>query len=295
MVEIKAHLNSSKEIKKVTLIGAVINLILSAVKIIGGEITHSFALIADGLHSLSDLITDVVVYAGAEIGARPPDDSHPYGHGKFETLSANIVALALIAVGGGIAWKAIAAIHRHESVLPGGTVLILATLSLLVKEGLFHYTKVWARKTGSPALLANAWHHRSDALSSVAVVVGAIFGLMGYDYADSIAGIVVALMVIIAGLKIILEGLDELMEKSLGNETLKRIEKIFNGKPEIKEWHKLRTRRVGREAFIDVHILLDPEITLLEGHKIADEIEEAIRTSLHDPVNITIHIEPYLL
>ena len=221
------EISAEKQIKKITLIGSVVNVFLSIIKILGGKFVGSVALVADGVHSLSDILTDIITYVGVSIGSRPPDKSHPYGHGKFETVAAILVSGILVVIGIWIVWDAAMEIYLHKGSFPGFTVLILAAISMLAKEIVYQYTRKTAHKTKSPALMANAWHHRSDALSSLAVFVGGIVSLFGFSYADSIAGIIVALMVVWVGLKIGFESFCELIEKSVSQEILEKIVTIF--------------------------------------------------------------------
>lgn len=283
----------TRQIRRVTLWGAVANVLLAAVKIVGGELSGSISLVADGIHSLSDLATDVVVVVGVSIGEKPPDASHPYGHGRYETLASILVALALILVGIYVAREAALSMFvHHEDAAPGLVMILLASLSIVVKEALFQVTKVVARRTRSPALLANAWHHRSDALSSVAVLLGGIVGMAGFPHGDHVAGIVVGGMVVVVGGKIGFGNLAELLEHGADQALIEQIRAVLDRHPEVKGWHELRSRKVGREVFADVHVLVSPDLTVRKSHAVADELEEALRRTAKDPINISIHIEP---
>ncbi len=283
----------TRQIRRVTLWGAVANLLLAAVKIIGGKLSGSISLVADGIHSFSDLATDVVVVVGVSIGEKPPDESHPYGHGRYETLASILVALALVVVGVYVAREAALSmfVHHHDA-SPGLAMILLASLSIVVKEALFQVTKLVARRTRSPALLANAWHHRSDALSSVAVLLGGIVGMAGFPHGDHVAGIVVGGMVVVVGGKIGFENLAEFLEQSVDTALLEQIRTVLDRHPEVQGWHELRSRKVGREVFADVHVLVSPDLTVRDGHAVADELEEALQQTVKDPINISIHIEP---
>jgi cation diffusion facilitator family transporter len=284
--------DSLKQINRITIIGAVVNLFLASVKIVVGKMVGSIGLVADGVHSVSDLATDAVVMVGAMLGDRPPDESHPYGHGKIATLSAIIVALILAAIGARIAYDAGMQIFLRSVPSYSPAIVVVAAISVVAKELLFQATKVVARAVRNPALLANAWHHRSDALSSIAVLFGGVAGLLGFSHGDQIAGVVVGIMVFGVGIKIGISGLNDLLESSVEGETVNLICEVLQSDSEVRSWHKLRTRRVGNEIFLDVHLLVDPDLSVVESHEVASRIERMVSESLTDPVNITIHIEP---
>jgi len=281
-----------RRIRGITVVGAVVNTILALVKTAGGMLVGSMALVADGIHSFSDLLSDAVVLLAATLSARPPDEGHPYGHGKYETFAAVIVALVVTAAGARIVYEAGAAFYHHEVFVAGPAVLLLAALSIAAKEVLFRVTLMVARHTGSPSLRANAWHHRTDALSSFAVLVGALASVAGWPHGDQAAGVVVGLMVLTAGASMGISGLRDLSEHSIEEGALGEIRTCLDCAPGIRGWHRLRTRKVGREVFADVHVLLDPEISVARGHSVVSGLEEAIRHRLRHPVHFTIHMEP---
>lgn len=279
--------------RAVTLWGALINLLLMAVKVFSGLIIKSSALIADGFHSLSDLGTDFVVLAGTRLSSRPPDDAHPYGHKRFETLSTQIVGFVLLVVGAGFIWRSGMAIFRGEKNFPGGLVLVVAGISVVAKEILFFWTRKISRETHSTALYANAWHHRSDSLSSLAVLAGGVASLLGWGYADNAATVVVGLMIVGVAGRILYEGLIEITEHSADKASIAKISNILSAEQDVLDWHALRTRRVGGELFIDLHLLVDPEISVTDSHEICERVEEKIDVGLKKPVNVLIHCEPY--
>jgi cation diffusion facilitator family transporter len=281
-----------KTIRSITLWGAMLNVALMILKISTGLFIKSTAVIADGVHSLSDLATDLVVLVGARFSSRPPDETHPYGHGKFETLASILIATILLAVGFGFVWSAGLAIYRKEINYPGFLMLVIAAVSVVSKEIIFFLTRKVARKTHSPALYANAWHHRSDSFSSLAVLLGGIASLIGWGYADHVAAVVVGIMIITVGGKIFHDNLIELTEHAADSESVQIIKKILSDESEISGWHALRTRDIGGELYIDVHVIVDPTLTVLESHKISDKIEANIQMELAKPVNILIHIDP---
>lgn len=288
------HDLASRQIRSVTYLGMVVNIGLSVVKVVIGLAVSSLAMLADGVHSLSDLATDVVVLVGARLGAREPDRSHPYGHGRLETFSAILVALILMAVGGAMVYKATMSIARNESTSAHWAILLGALVSILSKEWLYRVTKKAAVKSHSVALYANAWHHRSDAFSSVAVLVGYVLLLAGFGHGDQLAAIAVGLMVIFVGVRVIADSLMELTEGAVDPETVEHIKSVISADPGIRDWHRLRTRTVGREVFLDVHILVDPELNVAAAHEISEGLEKTLDEEISRPVHITVHIEPDL-
>lgn len=283
---------AGRQIKSVTYLGIVINVTLTVVKVVIGLLSGSLALLADGIHSLSDIATDAVVLLGLRLSSKDPDQHHPYGHGRAETFSAGLVALILIVVGGGMIYHATMAIAREERTTPRFGVLIVAMFSIAAKEWLYRVTQKAAIRSNSPALYANAWHHRSDAFSSIAVVIGFISLKFGFGHGDQTAAAAVGLMIIFVGVRVIGDCLRELAESAIDTDTIEHIKKIINSYSSIRHWHKLRTRTVGREVFIDLHILVDPELNIAAAHEIAERLENALHEEISRPVNITVHIEP---
>ena len=281
-----------RQIKNITYLGIAINFALSIIKVVIGLLCASLALIADGIHSLSDLATDAVVLLGLRFGSKAPDRSHPYGHGRVETFSAVVVALVLIFVGGAMIYYATISIARDEVTVPRFGVLIAALSSVAAKEWLYRVTRKVAIKSHSPALYANAWHHRSDALSSIAVVVGFLSLEIGFNHGDQTAAIAVGLMIIWVGVKVIGDSIRELAESAVDDSTIEHIKKIISSNSSIRQWHKLRTRMVGREVFLDLHILVDPNLSVTAAHDISEHLEKTLDEQIARPINITIHIEP---
>lgn len=284
--------DGERQIKSVTYLGIVVNIALAIVKIAIGFLASSLALLADGVHSLSDLATDAVLLLGVRLGAKEPDGCHPYGHGRAETLSAGLIALILMFVGGAMIYHATMAIARDDITSPHLGVLAAATVSIAAKEWLYRATQKVAIESHSPALYANAWHHRSDALSSVAVVIGYISLQFGFGHGDQAAAIAVGTMVIWVGVKVISDCVRELAESSVDTDTIGKIKKIIVSDTSVRDWHKLRTRTVGREVFLDLHILVDPELNVAAAHEITVKLEKALDEQISRPTNITIHIEP---
>ena len=281
-----------KKIRSITIWGIFLNIFLMAIKLISGILAKSSALIADGVHSLSDLATDFIVLVGTRLSSKPADKTHPYGHGKLETIASLIIAVALLVISSGLIWSAGISIYRHEHSFPGYLVLVVAAVSVISKEILFFITRKIARITHSTVLYANAWHHRSDALSSVAVLLGGIASLLGWGHADQVAAVVVGFMIIGVSGKIFFEGLHELSEHSADSESIEKIEMVLSKEKNISSWHALRTRKLGAELCVDVHVLVDPVLSVQESHDISMKIEEEIEKELSMPVNILVHVEP---
>lgn len=289
--------SANRQIRQVTYLGIVANVVLAIVKAVVGLTVGSMALVADSIHSVSDMVTDAALLLGVHFGSKEPDLKHPYGHGRIETFSEAFIAVALVVVGGVLIQRASAAIARlHSGQTSVGDVgwvaAWVAVLSILGKEVLYRITRKVAVKTNSSALYANAWHHRSDALSSIAVLIGIVSLKFGYHHGDHVATVAVGLLIILVGVKIFVGCLEEFAERSADSVTVERIEQIIGSEPRIRQWHKLRTRNVGREVFIDLHILVEPQLDVTAAHEITESLEEAMHRRLTRPVNITVHVEP---
>lgn len=286
-----------RDIIRVTNWGIAGNILLSIIKMLAGWFTGSMALIADGVHSLSDLISDAAVYLGAYFGSKEPDTLHPYGHGRFESLAALAVSLILIAAGGVLIYRAsgeIARLHNNliEPRAVSSLVLAVAVLSIIVKECMYRITRRVALRSHSSMVYANAWHHRSDAISSVAVVVGFFAQKAGYRYGDQLAAVAVGMMIILVGVRILGGCIREFSEGRADEQTIELIKEIINAESRIKGWHRLRTRIAGREVFMDIHILVNPTLTITDAHKISETLENTLHEKISRPMNITVHIEP---
>lgn len=283
---------ASEQIKSVANLAIFTNVSLFVLKVLVGLLSGSVALIADGIHSLSDLSTDVIVILGAHLGAKEPDQEHPYGHGRLETFSAGFVALFLVFVGTAMIYRAAGDITKGRVIDPYPAIFIVAGFSVVVKELLYRLAKSVATKSHSPALYANAWHHRSDALSSIAVLIGFVSLRFGFDYGDQVAAIAVGVMIIWVGIKVMGVCVRELTEAAVDESTIAHIKNIINSNSSIRQWHKLRTRTIGREVFLDLHILVDPDLNIKAAHEIAETLETTLHEQVARPVNLTIHIEP---
>ena len=288
-----------KELTFVTLVGSIGNLVLLTFKFGAGIVGHSAAMTADAVHSLSDFLTDLIVLVFVRIGAKPQDASHDYGHGKFETLATLFVALALVGAAIGIivsgAVKFARWLQGETLEMPGSLALWAALLSIVVKEVLFRYTIAKGKALESPAVAANAWHHRSDALSSIGAAVG-IGGalLLGQKWAvlDPLASIVVGAMLVKVAWDLLKSSTGELTDMSLPEDTEREIEDIIRSYPEVTEPHNLRTRRIGNRIAIEAHVRLSGDMSLREAHDIVTAIEQQIKARFGSATLVTIHMEP---
>jgi cation diffusion facilitator family transporter len=278
---------------RVTYIAAFVNIILAGIKIGFGIVGRSEALIADGIHSLSDLLSDLFVIVAIKLGSREADHDHPYGHRRFETMATVLLGGSLIVIAGGIAWDVIERILHPETLLvPDRNTLIIAVISILANEWLYQYTKRVAKQTRSKLLLANAWHHRSDAISSIVVLFGIMAVFYGYPFADAIAAVIVALMVAKIGLSLMLESIRELVDTSLSDTQTDAIRKKIKATEGVRSIHLLRTRQMGEDSFIDTHIVVDPKITVSEGHMIGDAVRDNLKAQFEDVADVLVHIDP---
>jgi cation diffusion facilitator family transporter len=227
------------------------------------------------------------------MGSREADHDHPYGHRRFETMATVLLGLGLILVAGGIAWDAIERLNDSERLLvPNRDTLGIAIVSILANEWLFHYTKRVGDLTRSKLLLANAWHHRSDAFSSIIVLVGIAAVFLGYPFADAIAAVLVALMIVKMGVSLVMESISELVDSSLPEEYVRDIRRVIKQAHGVQSIHLLRTRRMGEDAYIDAHIVVDSRISVSEGHMIGDRVRDDLKTEFDDVVDVLVHIDP---
>lgn len=279
--------------------GSIVNMILLILKFAAGILGHSAAMVADAVHSLSDFLTDIVVIAFVRLSSKPADMDHDYGHGKYETIATSIIGMALIVVAVMLGWngidKIIYVIQGNKLESPGIIALVAAIVSILLKEWVFRITRKVALEVNSQALEANAWHHRSDALSSVGTTIG-IGGavLLGSNWAvlDPIAAVVVSVLIFITAFRLLRQASGELLEESLPKETEDKIEEIVYRDTLVRDIHNLHTRRIGSIIAIEMHLRLPGDITLTESHCHASEIERSLRDEFGDNTHIMLHIEP---
>ena len=289
----------NKEIYKVTLLGGAVNVVLLVFKFVAGIVGHSAAMVADAVHSLSDFVTDVIVLIFVHISGKPKDKSHDYGHGKFETLATTVVSMSLLVVAAGILYsgvmKIVAWANGAQLEAPGMPALWAALLSIVLKEATFRYSMVKARQLHSQAVEANAWHHRSDAFSSVGTAVGiggAIFLGERWTVLDPVASVVVGLFIVKVSLNLLRVGIGDLMEQSLPDEVEAEILRLAASVPGVSEPHDLRTRRIGNHYAIELHILMDGDLSLREAHEKASQVEELLRSHYGEETHIAVHVEP---
>ncbi|WP_028302254.1 cation diffusion facilitator family transporter [Oceanospirillum beijerinckii] len=281
----------TREAHKVTLIGAALDTLLGVAKIIVGWFSQSHALIADGIHSLSDLLTDALVIIATHYGRQAPDKEHPYGHARFETLGTLILSSILIAVAGAIAYDSLLRLLNAENLqIPTWPALVVAAISIVSKEWIFRYTLHIANKMKSDLLKANAWHSRSDALSSIVVFIGIGGSMLGIQWLDQIAAFIVGLMIAHIGWKLMSDSLKDLLDTALPEEETRSIIELASQIKEVKGVHSLRSRKIGALVFLDIHLQVNPTISVSEGHQIGMKVITLLHQ--HDlSYDITFHID----
>ena len=292
-------MDRTKDIYRVTLVGSVINVVLLLFKFVAGIIGHSAAMLADAVHSLSDFVTDVIVLVFIHISGKPQDKSHDYGHGKYETLAMTLIGVALLLVALGIlnsgAMKIKLWLGGEQLEAPGTIALWAALLSVVLKEGVYRYSMIKAHQLNSPAVEANAWHHRSDALSSIGTAVGiggAIFLGQRWTVLDPIASVVVGIFIVKVSVSLLRRGIGDLLEQSLPDAVEEEILQMVAALPGLSKPHDLRTRRIGNHYAIELHILMDGNITLREAHDKASEVEETLKSHYGQETHVAVHVEP---
>ena len=292
-------MNREKEIYRVTLWGSAVNVVLMVFKFVAGVLGHSAAMMADAVHSVSDFATDMVVLAFVRISHKPKDKSHDYGHGKYETLATTLIGVALFAVAVGIfiegAKKIAFWAHGGTLTMPGQLALWAALVSILLKELIFQYTNRKADQLDSQAMKANAWHHRSDALSSIGTAIGiggALIGGERWAVLDPIASLAVGALIIKVSIELLGNGVGDLMEQSLPEAVENEIMDIVRSVPNVVEPHELCTRRIGNHYAIEMHILMDGDLPLKEAHDKASEIEQLLKKRYGEETHVAVHVEP---
>lgn len=286
-------------IYRVTLVGSVVNLLLLVFKFVAGIVGHSAAMMADAVHSLSDFVTDIIVLVFVRISSKPEDEGHDYGHGKYETLATAIIGIILALVGFGIFWNGAMSIWQFlkgESLPePGMLALVAALVSIVMKELLYQYTVFRGKALNSQAVVANAWHHRSDALSSIGTAIGiggAILLGSSWRVLDPIAAVVVSVFIMKVAVQLLIPCLDELLEKSLPAEVENKIMETILSFPGVSSPHHLRTRRIGSNYAIEVHVRMNGHISLEEAHHTATQIEQKLKELFGKKTHVGIHVEP---
>lgn len=273
--------------------GALVNVALTLVKLVAGHFGQSQALIADAIHSLSDLLSDLLVLVAGRQAAQGPDLDHPYGHGRYETVATLVLGFLLLAVAIGIAWDAAHRLFAPEELLkPGPMALGAALLSILIKEWLYWWTLGYAKRVGSDLLRANAWHHRSDSISSVVVLFGIAGTMSGLLYLDAVAAVLVALMIAQIAWALGWSAVSELVDTGLDASRLRTIGETIRSVGGVRNIHMLRTRRHGGNASVDVHVLVDPLLSVSEGHMISLLVEQRLKCDINEITDVTVHIDP---
>ena len=292
-------MSRERQIYKVTIVGSIANFVLLVFKFVAGVLGKSSAMIADAVHSLSDFVTDIIVLVFVKVSAKPQDAGHDYGHGKYETLATAIIGLVLLMVGTGIFWSGLSkilAVSRGEEIgSPDLIALIAAVVSIVVKEILYRYSVIVGRRVQSQAVVANAWHHRSDAFSSIGTalgIAGAIFLGKDWHILDPIAAVVVSVFIVKVSIQLLIPCMNDLLEKSLPEKVEKEIITIIKEDPQVADPHNLKTRRIGNDCAIEVHIRVYPDMTVREAHVVATGIENRLRAKFGARTHVAVHVEP---
>lgn len=293
------ELSRESEIYRVTIVGSIVNFMLLVFKFVAGVLGHSAAMVADAVHSLSDFVTDIIVIVFVRISSKPADSTHGYGHGKFETLATTIVGCVLLGVGIGICVNGVSDIiglFRGElQPAPSMIALVAAAVSILFKEVLYQYTLFKGKNLCSQAVIANAWHHRSDAFSSIGALLGIGGAVLGGDrwrVLDPVAAVVVSLFIVKVAISILKNSLDELLEHSLSEEVEQEIVQIILSVEGVSSPHHLRTRRIGNNYAIEVHIRMNGDLSLFDAHRMTSVVERLLKERFGENTIVTIHTEP---
>lgn len=281
------------KVRKVTLIGSAVDFLLGIAKILVGWVAHSQALIADGIHSLSDLATDFIVLYAAKHAHKEADEDHPYGHGRIETLATVGLGVTLVIIAGGIAYDAVLRLNDLDKLLqPGLLALVVAAVSVVAKEWIYHYTINVARYLRSDMLMANAWHSRSDAITSVVVVIGIAGAMFEYPYLDAVAAVAVAVMIAKIGVDLVRTSSKELIDTALEPQEIDTIRGHISSVSGVRAMHMLRSRKSAGDAFVDVHIQVDPRLSVSDGHQVGETVRRQLMDKVDIVSDVTVHIDP---
>lgn len=278
----------------VTIVGIVANLVLVVIKIYAGLLSKSQALLADGIHSLSDLLSDFIVLFGLKWGSMDADENHPFGHGRIETLSSMIIGILLIGAGIEIVYSSVSTLYEHQKAEPTLFTLLITVASILIKEAMYWYTVIVGKKIKSMLLIANAWHHRTDALSSVAVLigVGGVYLNPNWYLADSLASLFVTYFILRVGGQMVWQALKEVVDTAPDKEILEKIKITAQSVDGVINAHDIHARSSGGQIFSEIHIVVNPEITVRRGHEIADNVEIAVIEEIDDLARVIVHVDP---
>ncbi|MFH1514189.1 MAG: cation diffusion facilitator family transporter [bacterium] len=283
-------------IRRITWIGLILNICLTSIKFAGGILGKSQAVVADAVHSLSDLVTDILILVGVPYWSKPPDITHPHGHRRIETMVTMSIGIILALVATGILWKAISTLHERSDQQPGWIAFVVAFISIISKEILYRQTLKIGRQIKSMPVIANAWHHRSDALSSIPVTLAVAGALINptWSFLDHVGAVVVSLFIFQAAYQIIRPNFEKLIDKGAPEEDLENIRKIVEGTYGVLNVHDIRTRYVGCSGLaIDLHVEVNPNISVKDGHDIADNVEIQLIENGPEVVDVVVHIDPY--
>lgn len=286
------HMN---QVQRITWIGLVINLFLAALKFTVGFLGFSQAVIADAVHSLSDMATDLAVILGVKFWSAPADEDHPYGHGRIETIVTTVIGLSLVMVAFGIGYNALTTIRDADLRQPGWIALVGVVLSIVLKEGLYHWTIAVGRQTKSSALIANAWHHRSDALSSIPALIAVTAAALHPDLAfiDHVGALVVALVILNVSWGILRPAIAELADRGASQKDREKIEAIVAEIDGVRHVHAIRTRKMGAGLFVDAHVAIDGKMTIWQGHQISEAIKHELIANGPEILDVLVHLEPF--
>lgn len=282
-------------IRKLSLVGIIGNVFLSAFKFIAGIMGNSSAMVSDAVHSLSDVFATFIAFLGVRFGRREADASHPYGHERIESLAAIVLGLILLVTGVGIGWVGLEKIlaGNYESLpIPGMIALVAAIVSIAVKEGMFWYTRHWALVIRSSAFEADAWHHRSDAMSSIGALVGVGGSMLGYPVLDPIASVVICLFILKQGISIIYDALKKMLDTSCGEQFEKEVRQLVDAENQVERIDMLRTRMFGDKVYIDMEIAIDGSMQLTDAHAIAERVHDDIEHAFPEVKHVMIHVNP---
>jgi cation diffusion facilitator family transporter len=288
------NMQSALEIRRITWIGLVMNVFLAVFKVIAGIIGNSQAVFADGIHSFSDTVTDIAVIIGSYYWSKPADENHPYGHKRLETIVAIFIGSLLLTAGLGIGWNSLLNLNTKHTSPPGLIAIAAALVSIFIKEFLFQWTDRVGKRLKSPSLIANAWHHRLDSFSSIPVfvAVGVAFFYPSWHILDVLAALIVAVMICYSAIKIILSGFKELVDEGATRETCAQIKEIVLSHEDVKQVHKIRTRYTGSSLQVDLHLVVDGQMTVYDGHKVAEDVKKSILKRGPDVIDVVVHVEP---
>lgn len=284
-----------KEAMKVSTVSIVVNVLLSLFKLLAGVIAHSGAMISDAIHSASDVFSTIIVMVGIHLAGRKSDKEHPYGHERMECVAAIVLATVLAVTGLGIGWSAIQSIAKESTgvvVVPGVLALVAAVVSILTKEGMYWYTRFHAKKIDSSALMADAWHHRSDALSSVGAFIGILGARMGYPILDPIASVVICIFIGKAAYDIFKDAVDKMVDKSCDEKTIQKMREVIASQTGVENIDLLQTRLFGAKIYVDIEIAADKTLSLENAHEIAQRVHDAVEKNFPLVKHCMVHVNP---